>query len=572
MSQFHHHLPAWAQSLLKKHSAKTTTQFILYNNVHDFVPLRQNNRVTFAELGDFLAKEVFKDRSTVIFYDISKGVYFIDANMQSDFFKTIQITQQDLMKLPSVALKAIEIYVRLSIDKNKSVAIIIDHAETVVPATMSAAMSIEDRKCLVMLKKWANDTRYLKSNITVCLITDNLADLNNRIVRNSATDKIEIDYPQESERLDYIRSFIEEEKSENRERTFMQYADVSPETIAHTMAGLNRRQLKMLVAFARENNRRIDFPYLVEMKKEIIEEECFGLLEIIEPRHTLDAVAGYEPIKVRLRNLAAAIKKGKLDAVPMGYLFSGPVGTGKTFIVLSFVGEIGIPCVKFMNFREQWQGVTEANLEKILNLLRAMWPIGVIIDEADAFLGNRDQQGDSGTSNRVFASLVSFMGDTSYRGKVIWFLITCRPDLLPIDMKRQGRAEEHISVFYPDTEEEKELLFQAMVKKTGIRMEEGIRLKDVFDVRETISGADMEALVTRVKLQQSLNDAPMVSRDMLKLVFEDFVPTNDPESIELQNLAAVIECTSKSLLPTRYANADRAAIRRQFDELRALTA
>jgi AAA+ superfamily predicted ATPase len=572
MSQTHHHLPAWAQSLLKKHSAKTTTQFILYNNVHDFVPLRQNNRVTFAELGDFLAKEVFKDRSTVIFYDISKGVYFIDANMQSDFFKTIQITQQDLMKLPSVALKAIEIYVRLSIDKNKSVAIIIDHAETVVPATMSAAMSIEDRKCLVMLKKWANDTRYLKSNITVCLITDNLADLNNRIVRNSATDKIEIDYPQESERLDYIRSFIEEEKSENRERTFMQYADVSPETIAHTMAGLNRRQLKMLVAFARENNRRIDFPYLVEMKKEIIEEECFGLLEIIEPRHTLDAVAGYEPIKVRLRNLAAAIKKGKLDAVPMGYLFSGPVGTGKTFIVLSFVGEIGIPCVKFMNFREQWQGVTEANLEKILNLLRAMWPIGVIIDEADAFLGNRDQQGDSGTSNRVFASLVSFMGDTSYRGKVIWFLITCRPDLLPIDMKRQGRAEEHISVFYPDTEEEKELLFQAMVKKTGIRMEEGIRLKDVFDVRETISGADMEALVTRVKLQQSLNDAPMVSRDMLKLVFEDFVPTNDPESIELQNLAAVIECTSKSLLPTRYANADRAAIRRQFDELRALTA
>lgn len=572
MSQTHHHLPAWAQSLLKKHSAKTTTQFILYNNVHDFVPLRQDNRVAFTELADFLAREVFKDRSTVILYDISKGVYFLDANMQSDFFKTIQITQQDLMKLPSVALKAIEIYVRLSIDKNKSVAIIIDHAETVAPATISAAMSIEDRKCLVMLKKWANDTRYLKNNITVCLITDNLADLNNRIVRNSTTDKIEIDYPQESERLDYIRSFIEEEKSENRELTFTQYADVSPEIIAHTMAGLNRRQLKMLLAFARENKRRIDFPYLVEMKKEIIEEECFGLLEIIEPRHTLDAVAGYEPIKERLRNLATAIKKGKLDAVPMGYLFSGPVGTGKTFIVLSFVGEIGIPCVKFMNFREQWQGVTEANLEKILNLLRAMWPIGVIIDEADAFLGNRDQQGDSGTSNRVFASLVSFMGDTSYRGKVIWFLITCRPDLLPIDMKRQGRAEEHISVFYPDSEEEKELLFQAMIKKTGIRMEEDIRLKDVFDARETISGADMEALVTRVKLQQSLLDVPVVNRDMLKRVFEDFVPTNDPESIELQNLAAVIECTSKSLLPARYANADRTAIRRQFDELRTLTA
>ena len=60
--------------------------------------------------------------------------------------------------------------------------------------------------------------------------------------------------------------------------------------------------------------------------------------------------------------------------------------------------------MKFLNFRSQWQGVTEGNLEKILKLLHAMWPVGVIIDEADAFLGDRNQQGDSGTSNRVFAS------------------------------------------------------------------------------------------------------------------------------------------------------------------------
>ncbi len=561
-------LPVWAGELLTKHSAKTTTQFILYNNVRDLVPLKSGDQTTFVELGEFLAQGIFRDRSAVIFYDISKGVYFLDTNMQADFFKTIQITQQDLMKMPSIALKAIEIYVRLAIDKKKSVAVILDHAETIAPATLSAAMSVEDRKCLVMLKKWANDTRYVQHDITMCMITDNLADLNNRIVRNSTTDKIEIDYPSEAERLDTIRYFIEEEKSETRERTFRQYSEVTPEIIAHTMAGLNRRQLHTLLAFARENNRRIDFSYLIERKKEIIEDECFGLLEIIEPRHTLDAVAGYEPIKQRLRNLASAIKKGKLDAVPMGYLFSGPVGTGKTFIVLSFVGEIGIPCVKFLNFREQWQGVTESNLEKILNLLRAMWPIAVIIDEADAFLGDRDQQGDSGTSNRIFASLVSFMGDTSYRGKVIWFLITCRPDLLPIDMKRQGRAEEHISVFYPSSDEEKELLFHAMIRKSGCQVEDGIHLRDVFDVSCPISGADMEALVTRAKLQQTLADAPVITRDALRQVFGDFIPTNDPESIELQTLSAVIECTSRSLLPDDFANADRTEIRRRFDELR----
>ena len=58
------------------------------------------------------------------------------------------------------------------------------------------------------------------------------------------------------------------------------------------------------------------------------------------------------------------------------------------------------------------------------------------------------------------------MGNTEYRGKIIWFLLTCRPDLLPIDLKRQGRAEEHLALFYPQTDAERDELFRAMAKKT----------------------------------------------------------------------------------------------------------
>ncbi len=78
----------------------------------------------------------------------------------------------------------------------------------------------------------------------------------------------------------------------------------------------------------------------------------------------------------------------------------------------------------------------------------------VIIDEADAALGDRDQDGDSGTSSRVFAMIAAQMGDTRYRGRILWMLLTCRPDLLPIDIKRQGRAEVHIPLFYPSDEGE----------------------------------------------------------------------------------------------------------------------
>lgn len=564
-------MPSWAQDMARKILSRTVSQFILYNNVRDLVsyadPLKPG--VTdYLSLAEYLSKTIFADRATVILYDISKGIYFLNPAMQTDFFKTMQMTQSDMMRQPSFALKAIEIFIRLSIEKKKSVAVILDHAEMIVPMTLSSAMAMEDRKCLVMLKKWAHDPNYLQNGVTMCLITDNLSDLNDRLVRNTATEKIEIEYPNKNERLHFIQYYIQTEKNQKSNNTFDRYSAVTTETIAHATAGLNRRQLHKLLAYARENRATIDFGYLVEMKKEFIEDECAGLLEIIEPRQNLDAVAGYDAIKAKLRGLAQAIKSGNHDTVPMGYLFSGPVGTGKTFIVLSFVGEIGIPCVKFLNFREQWVGVTEANLEKILNLLKAMWPIAVIIDEADAFLGNRNESGDSGTSNRVFAQLAGFMGDTYYRGKVIWFLITCRPDLLPIDMKRQGRAEEHIGVFYPDTPEEKNLLFKMMLKKYNVVPETDVSLADIFDVSLPISGADMESLITRVRMEQAVTGAASITTESLRKVFGDFIPTNDPESIELQTLSAVIESTSRALLPSKYRDMDRSAIRKRFDMLK----
>ena len=96
-----------------------------------------------------------------------------------------------------------------------------------------------------------------------------------------------------------------------------------------------------------------------------------------------------------------------------------------------------------------------------------MGPVVVVVDEADAALGSREQDGDSGTSSRVFGMIASQMGDTRYRGRIIWMLLTARPDLLPIDLKRQGRAEVHIPLFYPTDEDEIRQMFVILAKKLG---------------------------------------------------------------------------------------------------------
>lgn len=252
----------------------------------------------------------------------------------------------------------------------------------------------------------------------------------------------------------------------------------------------------------------------------------------------------------------------------MGYLVCGPVGTGKTFMVTCFASEVGIPMVKLKNFRSQWQGVTEGNLQKILTLLKAMAPVAVMIDEADAYLGDRDATGDSGVSNRVFSQIATFMSDTANRGRIVWFLMTARPDLMPVDLKRQGRAEEHLALFPPHTKEERVELFEAMAKKTGIKMSEKYTPKVIEKGDQTFSGADMEAALTRAKFRAAAEGKKQVTPEILDLALSDFLPPTYPEEIELQTLSAVIECTSKELLPERYRDMDRDEILSTIEELK----
>jgi len=208
--------------------------------------------------------------------------------------------------------------------------------------------------------------------------------------------------------------------------------------------------------------------------------------------------------------------------------------------------------VMLKNFRSMWQGVTEGNLERVLNLLKAMSPIAVIVDEADAQLGSRASSGDSGVSNRVFAQIAQFMGNTDYRGKVIWFLLTCRPDLLPVDLKRQGRAEEHIALFYPDSPDERRALLRAMLKKSGM----------------AAFSADLEKFfLIRSRMRAALRNQPSVAEEDIKGALDDFIPPSYPTEIDLQNIVAVLECTSKSLLPKQWRDADRKELIQRANEL-----
>ncbi len=305
------------------------------------------------------------------------------------------------------------------------------------------------------------------------------------------------------------------------------------------------------MAEADANGAALDAEALTREKKRLIEEASGGLLSFLTSKTGLDAVAGNDAAKALLRETAAALREGRLDVVPMGFLVCGPVGTGKSFMVRCFAAEIGIPVVELLNFRSMWQGQTEANLERILGLLDALGPVAVVIDEADAALGNRERGGgDSGVSERVFASLAAFMGDTRRRGKVIWFLMTSRPDLVPVDLKRQGRAEEHIALFPPATAQERARVFESLRARLQIPLEPGLDAAALFnEVPHPMSPADIEAVLVRASRRMAIAKQPALSAKLLQELITDFQPPAYPVEIEYQRLIAAFECTSRQLLP-----------------------
>jgi len=560
--------PRWAQELAQKYLSRTLNQFILHGNVHDLVPHQKEKKTEFRRLKTFLSDEFFGARDFVIFYDRASGIYFRDKESQVDFNRALagrdSLVGTDLAeKLPKDPVRvfsALEQYFRSRLDQKKSVAFIIDYAETIVPMNEAGSTGTEDRNALVYLLKWAHDPLFLAADFTTVLLTENLSDINKTLVQNPYSSDIKITIPDEKGRLEFL-------KAENNPADFKKISDVSYAILAQQTAGLNFLNLRSILSNAKENKVKISFDQLIRIKKELIEAEAYGLIEFVESDYNLDAVAGHAEVKSHLREASLALKNGRPDVMPMGYLVCGPVGTGKTFLVTCFANEVGVPMVKLKNFRSQWQGVTEGNLEKILTLLKAMAPVSVMIDEADAYLGDRSAGGDSGVSSRVFSQIATFMSNTENRGRIIWFLMTARPDLMPVDLKRQGRAEEHLALFPPSTKDQRIELFEAMKKKTRLKLEEEYIPEIILKGDKTYSGADMEAALTRAKFRAASRGLEKVSNAILDEVFEDFIPPTYPEEIELQILNAVIECTSKALLPEKYQNADREEIMMRIEEL-----
>jgi AAA+ superfamily predicted ATPase len=542
--------PEWARKLAELYFSGTTSAFVLHGNTYDYVRSPADETDKYVGLSEFLAEQVFGRWSLVLHYDLGRGLRVAAGRDEQRLKEMVTLANRKvgdlstLSKEPSAAIALLDRVVRnnlMAADADRlSVAVIVDQASYVFPSGDPGRLSAQASSQLVTMINWATSPHVKRLNMAFVLVDERRADLSERLTSNPHVASIEVPLPIEFERVRFVNATVDA-------AALARFSDYDATQLAALTAGISLTDLNVIVQSARQGGRRLDAKVFRELKKLLIERQCHGLLEFIEPKWTLDTVVGHEAAKARLREDAALLKLGSLDSLPMGYLICGPVGTGKSFLAQCVSGEIGAPCVMLKNFRSKYVGETEGNLERVLSVLRAMGPVVVVVDEADAALGGRDQDGDSGTSSRVFGMIASQMGDTKYRGRIIWMLLTARPDLLPIDLKRQGRAEVHIPLFYPTDEGEIRQMFVILANKIGSR----VSPDDIPAIpqRGHLSGADIEGMVGRAWRKSLLGGKDHITRESLADVVAHFMPSTQGMERELQEIAAVIECTDRPFLP-----------------------
>ena len=315
------------------------------------------------------------------------------------------------------------------------------------------------------------------------------------------------------------------------------------ENLTRACQGLSLERIRRVLSKIIATYKTIDknsIAILLSEKKQIISQT--EILEYTSVDEKITSLGGLDNLKdwLRKRKTAFGIQASNYGLpTPRGLLLVGIQGTGKSLTAKAIGNEWELPLLK-LDVGKLFGGIvgeSESRLRQMINLAETISPCILWIDEIDKAFSNTESKGDSGTSNRVLATFVSWLSE---KKKPVFVIATANNiDLLPLEIIRKGRFDE---IFFLDLpkKEEREEIFKIHIKEFRPNSWESFDYSKLAELSESFSGAEIRQSIIE-GMYHAFYEKREFTTDDISMALTELIPLANLESnqmVKLQNWAS----------------------------------
>ena len=315
------------------------------------------------------------------------------------------------------------------------------------------------------------------------------------------------------------------------------------ENLVKTCQGLSLERIRRVLSKIIATYKTIDsngIQILLSEKKQIISQT--DILEYTSVNEKIINLGGLKNLKdwLKKRKTAFSIQAANYGLpTPRGLLLIGIQGTGKSLTAKAIANEWQLPLLK-LDVGKLFGGIvgeSESRLRQMIVVAEAISPCILWIDEIDKAFNTTESKGDSGTSNRVLGTFISWLSEKT---KPVFVISTANNiDVLPLEIIRKGRFDEIFFLDLPQKEEREEI-FKIHLQEFRPNNWKSFDYNMLAKLSESFSGAEIRQSIIEGMYQAFYEKREFTTNDISKAL-KDSIPLAHLESeqmVRLQNWAA----------------------------------
>jgi len=315
------------------------------------------------------------------------------------------------------------------------------------------------------------------------------------------------------------------------------------ESITQACQGLSLERIRRVLSKIIATHKTIDqnsIDILLSEKKQIISQT--EILEYWSANEKITNIGGVENLKdwLKKRKSSFSIQAANYGLpTPRGLLLVGIQGTGKSLTAKAIATEWQLPLLK-LDVGKLFGGIvgeSESRLRQMIEVSETLAPCILWIDEIDKAFSINESTGDSGTSNRVLATFISWLSEKT---KPVFVVATANNvDLLPLEIIRKGRFDEIFFLDLPQRQE-REQIFQIHIKEFRPKTWNSFDYKKLAELSESFSGAEIKQSIIEAMYHAFYEQREFTTEDIC-FALNELIPLAQLESkqtIKLQDWAS----------------------------------